>query len=298
MSVRRRAFTLIELLVVIAIIAMLIALLLPAVQRVRESARRMACKSQLKQLGLALHNYHDTHLRFPPLEVMPEVNGQLVCDPSLPVPQWGMKSGAWHMFILPYLDQAGIYQKLDFNVGIGWTPDNRTAYSRKYPTLICPSHPIGDHIDPSIRGTPSHILHYYASEGTDYDHPDFECTRTSNGVFFHNSSVRLADISDGTSQTALLSESLGYTPNGPPGTRGHQQIANFRGLAISCQTRFDVTPNTNIGHGYWGDPGSFHDGGCHVLLGDGAVRFVSDFVDANAWRALGSRNGNDLVGEF
>ena len=298
MTARRRGFTLIELLVVIAIVTILVALLLPAVQQAREAARRIQCKNNLKQLGLALHNYHDSSGCFPPLEIMPEDANGLICNPWGSA-LWGMRSGAWHMFLLPQLDQANVYATLDFNVGVGWTAANRAAYSRKYPTYICPSHPLGDYVDPSIRGTPSHILHYYANEGVDYDYPDFECTKVADGVFFHNSSIRLSQITDGASHTALLAESLGYTPAGPPGTSGYTRVGNFRGLAISCQTRFNVQPNSNVGSGgYWGDPGSFHTGGCHVLLADGAVRFASENIDARVWRGVGTRHGGEVIGEF
>src|SRR5689334_25410189 len=110
---RRRAFTLIELLVVIAIIAVLIALLLPAVQQAREAARRTQCKNNLKQIGLALHNYHDTFRLFPPGYVDRNGNPNLTPDNDLG-PGWG-----WAAFLLPYIDQSPLYSPINFNVGVG-----------------------------------------------------------------------------------------------------------------------------------------------------------------------------------
>src|SRR5213080_4240479 len=114
-QLRRTGFTLIELLVVIAIIAVLIALLLPAVQQAREAARRSQCKNNLKQLGIALHNYHDTHRTFPPEKVMQQLtNSLLECE--APTNSWDRVPGNWEILLLPYLDQGPAYNQINFNV--------------------------------------------------------------------------------------------------------------------------------------------------------------------------------------
>ena len=293
---RQRGFTLIELLVVIAIIAVLIALLLPAVQQAREAARRTQCKNNLKQIGLAMHNYHDTFLMFSPLEVMrQEPNGNLYCTPG-GLQQWGTRAGAWHIFLLPYIDQAALYRNMDFETSIGGTANNQAAYKKNIEAYLCPSNVNKDYVNGNI---PSHIINYGANIGTAYNNPSIECTKSATGIFWHNSSVRMADISDGTSNTALAAETLGYTPGGPKSSSGYGTIVDFRGTAISASVRFDVPPNSAGLPGYrWFEPGSFHVGGMHLLMADGAVRFINENIDMTTFRGIGTRNGGERIGEF
>ena len=161
---RRRGFTLIELLVVIAIIAVLIALLLPAVQQARESARRTQCKNNLKQLGLALHNYHDTHNFFPPGNVASQVGG------------WGP---SWWIFILPYIDQAPVYSSLTFDGSQpGWSccgdasgvANGAVMRRAKINAAICPSSPLEAMRDTG--GGPTTITQYHGINGAT-DGPGF-----------------------------------------------------------------------------------------------------------------------------
>lgn len=227
-SSRRRGFTLIELLVVIAIVAMLIALLLPAVQQAREAARRAQCTNNLKQLGVALHNYESSHGTLPPGYVSfanYAVIGALPTDEWDPV-TWDSTPGwSWGAMLLPQLDQAVVTEKLDFNRPI-WAPQNASVVATKLPMFLCPSATGGDDafVVQSAAGTP--LLkggqqvrlgrsHYALSHGQE------ECwaacsgptggfngdvSRIADGPFYRNSRVRFRDVVDGLSNTILAGE--------------------------------------------------------------------------------------------
>lgn len=140
----RNGFTLIELLVVIAIIAILIALLLPAVQQAREAARRTQCKNNLKQLGLALHNYLDTHSKFPPAEVHP---GDFITGGR--TGGWGGIRGNWVVYLMPFYDQAPAYNTIDFSQSLVNNATNAAVLGQNYEQLLCPSNPLV--LTPDIR---------------------------------------------------------------------------------------------------------------------------------------------------
>ncbi len=224
----RSGFTLIELLVVIAIIGILIALLLPAVQQAREAARRTQCKSNLKQLGIALHNYHDAHRTFPPNLIpggRPGSGGYI-----------GYSQGNWGVlaYLTPFLEQTAVYGLLNLesptyaNVGGQWVipdPNNRQAAATLVPLYLCPSD--ASHKVSSNWGVTEGIgpANYCGNMGTGFD-PDGQqhgSPYEADGVFFADSSIRIADLRDGSSNTAAMSESLlgeGATAMGstPPGT--------------------------------------------------------------------------------
>lgn len=303
---RRFGFTLIELLVVIAIIAILIALLLPAVQQAREAARRSQCKNNLKQIGLALHNYHDTFGNFPPLEVVQACHlpagGTSQCN------SWGGRAGNWLNLILPYIDEAPQYNKINFSIawnGNDGDNDNRDSFQRPYPAFLCPSNPVGS--GTLLQGN-AHIVHYYAMTGGT-NGPDGgrerirwstnNAQRTLRGAFFHNSNVRIRDITDGTTNTVIVAEAFGYKPTSPTNIQG---IADGRGMKFAHGTnsglrinQVDVPPG-NVAR--WFAPGSFHVGGTQALLGDGGVRFLSENIDATTWQNLGSMADGQVIGEF
>ena len=187
---RKSGFTLIELLVVIAIIAILIALLLPAVQQAREAARRTECKNKLKQLGLALHNYHDTHGTFPGNEV-----GCIIRSGSRNC--WEGWSGL--AMILPYIDQAPLYNNANFNTY--WLTGSNTAVSRTFiPAFICPSDPNGGGKIDNNSGPTSYCLS--AGPASTWH----LARRHMVGMFSRESSVRVRDVKDGTSNTVMASE--------------------------------------------------------------------------------------------
>jgi len=325
-----RGFTLIELLVVIAIIAILIALLLPAVQQAREAARRMQCKNNLKQLGIAMHNYHDT-LRTLPFGFMVAT---WPGDPS------GVPAGHYRWSTLahltPYLDQSNLYNALDFSYpmisGPGYSPPyaafpvNRDAVSRIVPLFLCPSdhgRKINDAWGPS---------NYVACSGSGSNGGYVD---RSDGAFYVNSQTRFRDFTDGLSNTVVMSESLvgsGETaPTSGPVDPNRVFVSVPSGTELSataCDDSLVSTFNTMRGRA-WADgalpyglynhfygpndrrpdcirhsnPGwkaarSLHTGGVNVLLGDGSVRFAGDSIDGNVWRDLSTRSGGEVTGEF
>ncbi|QDT39831.1 DUF1559 domain-containing protein [Stratiformator vulcanicus] len=248
----RRGFTLIELLVVIAIIAILIALLLPAVQQAREAARRSQCKNNLKQIGLGLHNYHDTHGVFPPGWVGNDIDGSA----SIPSGDYegdtnsngggtDIRNGfAWSAFILPQLEQTNLYESMNFNLSID-NAANQAAISTFIPTFACPSDPKLDTwtiveeggtlpADALVDLASSNYPGIFGNGGGVNSNPNAiggvgaeleidgcegvdglgqECQ--SNGLFSHNSNNQIRDITDGTSNTIMVGErrSLIRNPN-------------------------------------------------------------------------------------
>ncbi|MBI3412431.1 MAG: DUF1559 domain-containing protein [Planctomycetes bacterium] len=303
---RRTGFTLIELLVVIAIIGILIGLLVPAVQKVRSAAARTQCMNNLKQIGLAIHNYHDVHLRFP-----------MGAEYVVPKQSFSALSR-----LLPFLEQDNIYNKIDFYVG-SHNPLNDTARMIEISTFRCPSD-----IHNALAGLGG-ATNYMANSGTNelFIGPN-------NGVFFVGGRVRFADIIDGTSNTAFFSERLladgnnavvspiadvFFSPLNPTNaddavakcaavdiTNLANQFPLFMGAPwIDGQHRYQhISPPNGRSCGFFlvgkatMPPSSYHEGGVNLLLGDGSVRFVTDGIDITTWRALGTRAGGEVVGDY
>lgn len=259
---RVRAFTLIELLVVIAIIAILIALLLPAVQQAREAARRTQCRNNLKQIGLALHNYHDTAGTFPPPQIMTYyAPGAVSGATGLP------RNHTWISMILPYFDQAPLYNSIDFSepiMGVGGTAPQtvsggNTIVGTTVPGLQCPS-------DPGFGGNTSlaHGLthtNYAGANGWDWwwRGPDVH-----SGVFQNGGNTRMRDIVDGTSNTICVGETSTQAYEVPPGFPSHQtnsganprgggpRNAVFRAAFVAPQTNSDAHSNGALPPGWPG----------------------------------------------
>jgi prepilin-type N-terminal cleavage/methylation domain-containing protein len=318
----RQGFTLIELLVVIAIIAILIALLLPAVQQAREAARRSQCKNKLKQIALALHNYHDNALAMPPGVISNQSNQ---CSGGS-----GNRRGApWTVMVLPYMEQSTLYQSANFDLdfpfdnrhGVGGV--NKTLWLRQNPDYQCPSNPNSQ--------SGANNLDYMGVEGGG-TRSQAACTASccggttyffKNGIFYLNSTTRMADITDGTSNVFLLGETkYQLRPGGRPGdgtryfswassdrgnaTRVHSvmaaaviQINEWDGDGSKADTgytagAFPLGQRNLQGHTF----GSFHVGGCHFAVADGSVRFVSEFIDITNYRRLAGRYDGEPVGAF
>jgi len=316
-GLRRVGFTLIELLVVIAIIAILIALLLPAVQQAREAARRTQCKNNLKQIGLALHNYEST----------------VTCWPLGSNSPWDRVPN-WRFQIFPYLEQANLYARIDFNLSLNGnvTNANTTALSNnKIAAYICPSSPLDPNADNSVGTTYNNALRtqipmYVGISGATPDvagrtvgsASNYGGFYTNNGMLLHNQQTRIRDAVDGTSNVMMVAEQSGrvgtrdmrsgyyggYTgttfgarvsatvPNGADswstGLTSVQYRINSPTVAAGSDNPWDA--NTVIN--------SFHVGGIQGLLGDGSVRFLSENMDMGVLRNLCSREDGVPLGEF
>lgn len=335
---RRSGFTLIELLVVIAIIAVLIALLLPAVQQAREAARRTQCRNNLKQIGLALHNYLSTYTVFP-------FGKGASYTGAASYARWSQ-----HAMILPFIDQAPLYNSVNFNAapetpGMGGvvafmpaysSPSNTTACRTVIPGFMCPSD-----LAPS---DPWNAQNNYAGNQGGWlcdrsDAPgaatDVSPSEVQTGVFYYLSHCSAASITDGMSQTVFFSEKI--RGQGTPDPKSDLYVISPQTSLAStystcqaitpatatpltskwgyswvmgenCCTQYNhvSTPNTYScgGTGFSGtmtnmamqvSANSRHTGGVHAMMGDGATRFVSENIDLNVWRAVGTRAGGEAV---
>ncbi len=291
---RRRGFTLIELLVVIAIIAVLIALLLPAVQSARAAARRTQHRNNLKQIGLALLNYHDVSRVFPPGWIGVTNNTHDV---------EGTNGACWATLILPWLEQKTIYDRFDLRLPITDPGILNLAKSSDINTFRHPSDrgariwTIYDEATGTIPLAELPTSNYVASFGTtDVDSCEgqpagFQCE--GNGMFYHNSRVRLGDISDGASNTYMVGERKSDKTQSPQwyatwlGVFAGGQESIVRVLGVS-----DHTPNNPATH--IDDFSSPEDTGVHFVFGDGRVHFISETIDDGLYKNLATRRGGEV----
>ncbi len=311
----RRGFTLIEVLVVISIIGLLIALLLPAIQAARESARRAQCVNNLKQYGLALHNYIAT-------------NG-LLCS--------GFNGYSLHVSFLPQMDQAALYNSFNFSTPIGMArySDNATSNSTSLRTLLCPSDGLGK----SLRNDSRWSWTNYAGCVGDFiriGSPPAGVPPHA-GIFANHQGVGPQDVTDGLSTTVAMSEFLVGNPNVPERLRSIYVPSDFSGgpaaglseFQTRCEGLVMEIPYTNTYKGEVWSYGSYdytlydntfppdrpscrntststeingattatsnHAGGVNVLFADGHVQFVRDTISSIAWRAIGTRNSGEIV---
>ena len=328
MLIRRRSgFTLIELLVVIAIIAILIALLLPAVQQAREAARRTQCKNNMKQIGLAFHNYHDVYSAFP-------FSWMIGAD---------LNASVWGITILPYLDQAPLFNQYQSDFAPWGSPANQQVIRTPLSVYMCPSTSANELADYDYSAAGFPIM--FTAARTDYI--------STNGVFSgfaqiayagspggsrdgvlefagiditaspptpDGRAVRMRDILDGTSNTMLVGERVGGTTiyrgtQGDPtltallgGTNGGGWGDILNGEEWFGGSLYDGTPGALTGMGgpcvvnctnartnclY-----SFHEGGTHIVLSDGAVRFISENISSQIFAYLVTKNKGEVVGQF
>ncbi len=315
MTRSRSAFTLIELLVVIAIIAILIGLLLPAVQKIREAAARSQCQNNLKQFGLALHNYNNAYGYFPQARDFPST---------------GSMSFSIHSQLLAFVEQDNVYRTINFTVP--WSdPSNAIACAARVPIFVCPSDPMS--------AVPANWAptNYRANEGTSivfaYGQSDKNGVNTAmpppNGPFDMNQPHTIAYIIDGTSNTAAFSEHITgdfnqsvITPNADtfePGTHpttADQALADCQNATtqgysnVGAPWLYGYHSTTSYWHAF--PPGSRscmfpplriattansgHTNGVNVALCDGSVHFVAYSISLYTWRALGTCNGDEVLG--
>ena len=328
----RRGFTLIELLVVIAIIAILIALLLPAVQQAREAARRTQCKNNLKQIGLALHNYHDAFSIFP---FSTAADGYSYGNSA---PQ--IKNHRGWVMLLPYFDQGPLYNQFNASVAAGHrttgtgtlqgaaydagtNTGNALVVSKQLTMLLCPS----DSGDPTYRAADdtygisiaaSNAGYYGAKTSYDFSNYADQWTtpwqsqnRDLRRMFGKDSNSRIRDITDGTSNSVMVVETTLEVYDGVTSAWGFSRHVGSGVDLASSQSRkindwlccaWGSPPNQQSNKpgrlGEWGTAGSVHTGGCQVLMGDGTVRFISENIDNTTRTRLAAISDGQPLGEF
>lgn len=346
--VRRDGFTLIELLVVVAIIAVLIGLLLPAVQQAREAARRTQCRNNLHQLGLALHNYQEAHKAFPPAYVAQPVAAGTINGVTYPDDNANGATGfAWGTLLLPFIEQAPLYNRFNLSAAC-WDPANLAAANSVLPAFLCPSVTGGSEgfiVQKYTSGTASaphspvpfspQIFfghsHYVTNAGIHQpwgrvtNYIDFSvgepipangnALAAIDGPFYRNSYIRVADITDGLSNTVFLGEHssllsdktwVGVVPFAATCPKnGFPSDCNSGGCLVGVHSGPDThdhpqviihAPNNPFGH--TDEMYSEHEGGAHVMLGDGAVRFVSQYMDPFVWVALSTRASGEVINDY
>lgn len=314
--ISRSAFTLVELLVVIAIIGVLVGLLLPAVQSAREAARRMQCQNNQKQIGLSLHNYHDTFNSFPGVRYVAS-NARGSVNTYL----------GWSAMILPFMEQSALFDTLKsqggMNSNVPWdtVPAVRdNVASVVIPAFICPSDPSGglnEHV--GMRGSAASPVYGKSNYPGIAGGPNVARTADADGVFDYRTDyvkhTKFRDITDGTSNTAMVGERStlrtppGYLPSNQGGGYraclwiGDQSIVGPQALnsAADTYTQTDRYQRDNV-YLIFGNnnlaQSSAHPGGVLMLFADGHVNFVSESIDRNIYGALGTVAEGELPAEF
>lgn len=309
----KRGFTLIELLVVIAIIAVLIALLLPAVQQAREAARRTQCRNNMKQLGLAFHNYHDTLLCFPVnFAVRGGGGGPAIADTG----------HSWMTMCLPYVDQAVLYNQINHNGPLSTNPANITAANTVIPAFLCPSDDgnnngrLGNRSDYNVNppGTWG-VTNYKACAGSNWawgiaawnpvsspsgkNAGSTDGLNMGNGILCSNQQnrnppTRMRDVLDGTSNTFAIGENLPawtlwcwwYNPNA---------------VTATCAIPLNALLRRPLNPGDWPNNYAFasrHVGGGHFTMADGSARFISENIDLRVYRGVATISSGEQLGNF
>ncbi len=335
----RGAFTLVELLVVIAIIGILVGLLLPAVQAAREAARRMQCSNNLKQIGLAMHNYESANKRFPPGAIARVPTNTCPPQTGSGATRQNATGSTFTLAVLPYMEQTSLYNAFDFGVPFASRHVTVNPVNERNGNLQFPALGLGGFETPSFYHCPSSarsgvgtvLLDYMGVMGGGDD-----CVKSGtcpfgaqcqggagrlywdNGILHINSKTGFGQIPDGTSNTYMVGESKYMRKAGDLNVAATNYPAWNSGLDVlnavntSAQTLAAAVLPINFGRvdrpstagGYdWNDSGqfmrlfgSYHVGGCQMVLGDGSVHFVSDNIDLTIHRSLGSANDGRVAG--
>ena len=296
----RKAFTLVELLVVIAIIGILVALLLPAIQAAREAARRSECGNKVKQIAVALQNYHDTYKLLP----------------SGGIQETQM---SWHVSVLPFLEQQALFDQFAFTTG-GYTQPNKNALAANVmPAYLCPS----GVIKMSQETTSLYTTHYYGNmgpkginpvtgqpyQGNMTTLPGGSCNEgthgglSNQGVLRTNQYRAFADILDGTSNTFMVGERSWVQRNAPTGYERYRDwVRGATGTPDCwiCGAKNVARPINDQVVSKFNDIafGSEHPGGTHFVKVDASVSFISETIDFNLYLSLASRDGNETLGSY
>ncbi len=302
----RSGFTLVELLVVIAIIGILIALLLPAVQAAREAARRMQCTNNLKQLGLALHNYHDTHRSFPSGSITGPPNGANINNPWEAARSSGSGDSnqhgtSWLLRILPFIEQGPIYQQWNvttnvignaaiaqLDIAAFYCPSRRSEVTEQQRLLN--SNWTGGGND--YGGCAGSGMTFATGTGKPFDTASSATQRWDHGarrgIFWRNSNTRFMAIQDGTTNTIMTGELQRLNHASDPLQQSQDGWA-VGGSATLFSTHEGWGGNLGaINNKYFESPGSRHTGGANFGMADGSVHFISETIDREIFRYLGS----------
>jgi len=286
----RQAFTLVELLVVIAIIAILIGLLLPAVQKVREAANRMRCASHIKQVTLALHNYESASGAFPPAQII------------------SPKRHGWVQMILPFIEQDALLA--NYHLDVHWNNRvNNPVITVRLPLLVCPSAPAG-RVDEKGYGVTDYPVMNHADTNNPAITPTPPVDKSGNGMFGFNVARQVGEISDGLSNTIAVAEDagrpelwrrgrfVGETGGGAAAWAGTGSQIGLQGSTADGERVSPTAPGpwtcaincTNNGEIY-----SFHSGGANAAMADGSVRFLRANIDIRILSALTTRAGGEVI---
>lgn len=323
----RKGFTLIELLVVIAIIAILIALLLPAVQQAREAARRSTCKNNMKQLGISLHNYHETHGQFPP--------GALYwrrAELDTRGESCGRYGPSWMVMILPMMERSNVYKALRFDRNMA-NGANRTARGTHIESYVCPSDLYATNSNKWSRCGGNWAKSSYAANGGRqvagarlYDWLWTRLEPNRKGLLGNSGAAKFRDVTDGTANSVAVWEIVagpatrdargtwalgrgstamtgGCDRQGDCGGINHASDANgWHSDDVTQCVQANVSRDRLMSCWAGGDgqhgPKSFHVGGCHACMADGSVRFVSENIHFNIHRRINGISDGEVLGEF
>ncbi len=279
---QKRGFTVIELIIVSAISAILAALLMPAVQQSREAARRSTCKNNLKQLGLAMHNYHDTFRTFPPGYVSGKNKNQI----------------GWGTFVLIFMDQVPLYQKIDFNNDWNQNPKMIKIAQTVIKDYLCPTDPSKD------KGINTRWVVKTGEKDVNVAKSNYLANKD---IMFKNSKTRIRDITDGTSNTLMAGEretKIGYGGIWIGAHKWGKKEGEYSSSSILGDAQgkdkkapYSINSKASLAH-RMNTFSSAHTGGAHFSMCDGRVMFISENINIKTYHNLADHNDGNVVGDY